>query len=697
MRLSSYIIFAAVFVVAAGLSVLAGRTIATVVEDRSVTAVQDALLDWDLAWVNVVGDGLVIILEGEAPDEAIRFRARYVTETVVDATRVVDEMTVAAAAPFEAPDFNVEILSNESGVSLIGLVPAQFGVERLVTSVQGAVGATPITEFLDEADYDVPPGWGPAVDFAVAALAELPRSKISLSGTAVTVTAVGDSYEQKGAIEARLGRLAPVELDVSVEVSAPRPIISPYTLRFVIDGGRARFDACTADSVEAVETILQAARQAGAPAGPNACTLGLGAPSATWAEAVGLAIRALDDLGEGAVTFSGTDVSLVAAQGIDPDQFDRVVGELENGLPDIYALSSLLPVAAAADAGDDLGVGQQQFVAVLAEDGLVELRGRLSDGLSTTTVEAYAAALFGADQVLVATRLDPVLPDQWTARVLSSLDALDQLASGTVRVTAGMVEISGQTGNPAAQAEVARLLGERLGQAAEFSIDVLYVEALDPIASLPTPQECLDQILAFTAETKITFEPGSATIDASAIGVMDDIAGVLRECPDLQVVIAGYTDSQGRAEMNLGLSQRRADAVLTALRARRVPTSSFISVGYGAENPIADNDTEEGREANRRIEFTLATAEMAAAFAAEAIPMGEPIVAQADVPRTRPMARGAMEDAPDDEGAEDAPPTESGSDEGSDGAEGAEEADEVETPAGESAPDSDEETTDEQG
>jgi OOP family OmpA-OmpF porin len=57
--------------------------------------------------------------------------------------------------------------------------------------------------------------------------------------------------------------------------------------------------------------------------------------------------------------------------------------------------------------------------------------------------------------------------------------------------------------------------------------------------------------------------------------------------------------------MNLALSQSRAESVLNELRARRVLTSSFTPRGYGEENPIADNKTEEGREANRRIEFKL--------------------------------------------------------------------------------------------
>ena len=62
--------------------------------------------------------------------------------------------------------------------------------------------------------------------------------------------------------------------------------------------------------------------------------------------------------------------------------------------------------------------------------------------------------------------------------------------------------------------------------------------------------------------------------------------------------------------MNQQLSQARADAVLDAIMARRVLTSNLTAKGYGETTPIADNKTEDGREANRRIEFTLVLPEV---------------------------------------------------------------------------------------
>ncbi len=86
---------------------------------------------------------------------------------------------------------------------------------------------------------------------------------------------------------------------------------------------------------------------------------------------------------------------------------------------------------------------------------------------------------------------------------------------------------------------------------------------------------------------------------------MDEIAELLQLCGDIPLVIAGHTDSQGREVMNQQLSQERAQAVVDALRQRRVLTASYEVRGFGEEEPIATNDTEEGREANRRIEFKL--------------------------------------------------------------------------------------------
>jgi OOP family OmpA-OmpF porin len=369
-------------------------------------------------------------------------------------------------------------------------------------------------------------------------------------------------------------------------------------MRFELDEDGARFDACSADTDAARNRILAAGERAGAPANSR-CTVGLGVPSPAWAEAVMQGIDAVKRLEGGSVTLADADMTLVAQPGIDQSLFDRVVGELETSLPEVFALSAKRPKL------EDPNAGPPEFTATLSPEGQVQLRGRVSNAPLRELADSYAKARFGSDKVYMAARIDEDLPDSWGPRVLTGLEALASLSNGAVTVTPDTVSVTGNTGNPDANTAIASLLSDKLGEGADYDIDVIYQEKLDPVLGLPTPDECEAEIGEVVKVAKINFEPGSATIDASALGTMDDIAEILKRCGDLPLEIQGYTDSQGRESMNLALSQSRAESVLNELRARRVLTGSFTAKGYGEENPVADNKTEVGREANRRIEFRL--------------------------------------------------------------------------------------------
>lgn len=585
-------------------SLFAAATAVAVVEDRSVHAVRQELHMQGHDWASVLGDGLQIVIEGNAPSEAIRFRAMSVAGGVVDASRVIDNMTVTEHAPIAPPDFAIEILRNDSGVSLIGLIPASTDRADVNAQIARIAGDLPVTDLLEVADYPVPQGWRSSMTFALKSLAQLPRSKISVSPGHVAINAISDDLDQKRRLETTIARQTPEGVRLALAISAPRPVITPFTTRFVRDADGARFEACSADTDEAQSEILAAAMAAGAN-GKIACTLGLGVPSRTWGEAVAMGIDAVAALGGGTVTFSDADVLLVALEGTPQDDFDRVAGELENALPDVFALQAVLPETAQATPE-----GPPQFSATLSPEGRAQLRGRVPDTLMNETVTNFAAARFGKDNVTMGTRITEGLPMGWSVRVLAALEALSKLANGSVLVDPDMIAVRGTTGDPDANAAITRLMIDKLGQSAGFRVDVAYAAELDPATGLPTPQECIGKINAVMAERKITFDPGSANIDAGAQGVINDIADILRDCIDLPIKIAGYTDSQGRDEMNLRLSQQRADAVVTALRSRRVPANTFTAIGYGEADPIADNATEEGREANRRIEFSLISDEL---------------------------------------------------------------------------------------
>lgn len=602
MRLAPKFYSLLAFVLAALICVLAARAAVAVVETRSADAVQAALMDQGQDWATVVADGLQVVIEGQAPTEAARFRAMSIAGGIVDASRVIDDMSVVDAAGIAPPEFAMEILRNDSGILLVGLIPATTDREALNAQIAAIAVDKPVTDLLQTADYPVPANWRPSVDFAIRALSRLPRSKVSVTAGQVRVEAISDSLIQQRQLETELVRAAPSSVRLALTITSPRPVISPFTVRFVLDADGARFDACSADTAETKAIIVAAATAAGME-GQLDCRLGLGMPSLSWGEAVAMGIGAVADLGGGTVTFSDADVTLVAIPGTPVATFDRVIGELSNALPDVFALEASLP-----QTGDVVEEGPPEFTATLSEEGRAQLRGRVPDDLMNTTVKNFAQAQFGRDAVIMGTRVAPDgLPEGWSIRVLAGIEALGRLNDGSVLVQPDLVTLRGNTGNAATRDEISQLLIERLGQTAEFDIEVTYVEALDPVAALPTPEECLAQIAVVTEGRKITFEPGSATPSAAALPIIADLAEILARCSEVPIRIAGYTDSQGRDEMNLDLSQDRADAILAALLARRVPVGRFEATGYGEANPIADNETEEGREANRRIEFSLIT------------------------------------------------------------------------------------------
>ena len=585
------------------------------IESRTARAITSQLLADGITWAAVSTNGLQVQMSGTAPNEAARFRAVNIAGGVVDAGRIRDGFEVAAVRALQAPRFSVEVLRNADEISLIGLVPAYVGEDRsdgeatLIADVSSIAAGLPVSDMLESADYPAPQGWVAAMEFGVKALRLLPRSKISVAADRVSITAISDSAEEKRRLEAKLADLTPAGLAVEIDISAPRPVLTPFTLRFVKDTGGARFDACSADSDVSRERILAAAIAAGGP-GRSICTIGLGVPTPRWAEAAEAGIAAVAALGGGTVTFSDADVTLLAEQGTDQARYDRVVGELQTALPPVFSLTATLPPPPKSVSATK---GPAEFTAVLSAEGRVELRGRLTDELLRAAVDSFARAEFGADKVYTATRLDGDLPDGWPVRVLAGIDALSSLTEGQLLVRADVVEVSGVTGSQEARERISQVLSNRLGPGQTFKVQVRYDEALDPLAALPTAEQCVAGLNGIVNARKITFTPGSAEIDASARGTLDALATLLKDCPGLAMEVAGHTDSQGSEGGNLALSQARAEAVLVALQGRRLPVEGFVAKGYGESTPLADNKTEAGREANRRIAFTLRGAPAAAA------------------------------------------------------------------------------------
>lgn len=109
------------------------------------------------------------------------------------------------------------------------------------------------------------------------------------------------------------------------------------------------------------------------------------------------------------------------------------------------------------------------------------------------------------------------------------------------------------------------------------------------------------------AAQAIQFETGKATLKVESYGILNKVVGIMKKYPDYKLRIVGHTDNVGDAAQNKKLSEERARSCYDYLIAQGIDSSRLTYLGMGETQPIASNETEQGRELNRRVEFELYT------------------------------------------------------------------------------------------
>jgi OOP family OmpA-OmpF porin len=105
---------------------------------------------------------------------------------------------------------------------------------------------------------------------------------------------------------------------------------------------------------------------------------------------------------------------------------------------------------------------------------------------------------------------------------------------------------------------------------------------------------------------KVQFEVGSATLLEVSFPLLDEVAAMLVDNEQIELLqVEGHTDATGGAARNRQLSQQRAESVRTYLSGKGVAKARLVAKGFGPDKPIGSNDTPEGRETNRRVEFNI--------------------------------------------------------------------------------------------
>jgi outer membrane protein OmpA-like peptidoglycan-associated protein len=122
----------------------------------------------------------------------------------------------------------------------------------------------------------------------------------------------------------------------------------------------------------------------------------------------------------------------------------------------------------------------------------------------------------------------------------------------------------------------------------------------------PAPPRVVLTASSIKIGEKVQFATGSAEILAVSHGLLDEIAQVMNDNPQIELLqIEGHTDSTGTAAGNRKLSQQRAESVVKYLAGKGVAARRMQAKGFGPDKPIADNASDDGKEKNRRVEFNI--------------------------------------------------------------------------------------------
>ena len=228
------------------------------------------------------------------------------------------------------------------------------------------------------------------------------------------------------------------------------------------------------------------------------------------------------------------------------------------------------------------------------------LTGYVPDNNVHAALVAAAGRKFFNEKVADNIKASLGAPSGFANAVVPALGALSRLSTGTLVVSDREVKLSGDAFYDAAAAQIRAGLKD-FPQGWQFKADISVKPASAPVDGTVCQQLFSDLL----AKGKIRFESGRATIDPDSAGLLDRLIETALRCPSANIEIAGHTDADGEDGFNQALSEKRAQAVTDFLVKAGLPAERFTAMGYGSTQPVAGNDTDEGKAQNRRIDFVV--------------------------------------------------------------------------------------------
>lgn len=550
-----------------------------------------------IGWARAAVDGLTVRLSGTAPDAFARETARDIVQRAAAPARVIDRVRLAERAARREP-LALTLTRIGGRLTVTGQVVDAAMRARLMRRLAEAAPGVRIAPLIGTRAGA--PAHPPGELFEVAALAAgaLRDARIEVAPGAVSVRGVVSNAPGVRALAARLRAAAGDGVRLDLDLAAPPPVVAPFEV--VLEkppGAPVRATACAARSQSealALDAMLGVS---------GLCRHGLGGPAGDWPGAVAAARRALAGQA-GRLRLAYRDAMLTLPAGTASATAAAAERALAAQLPRGYR--ARVEIAAHRDEPEGAPAEPARYwLHLVRRDGRAVIAGRMANRAGRAALGAFAAAGLGTARLEMAvTRADAPAPQGWQRAAFAAVEALARMREGEVALAPGFLRLDGRVDDPAEIGRLHRGLAARLPEhevESHLSVDL---PALVDAQGL-TPARCTVVLNERVARTGLRFAPGSATIADGAAPALDRAAAVLRRCPEARMEIGGHTDSQGSAGFNRRLSRARAEAVRDALAERGIALARLRAKGYGESEPVASNDTPEGRARNRRIAFRM--------------------------------------------------------------------------------------------
>jgi OmpA-OmpF porin, OOP family len=414
----------------------------------------------------------------------------------------------------------------------------------------------------------------------------LDKLKIAVAGRDVTFAA--DAFSEEG----RRSAVASVEAVPGVRLVNDDTRLVPEAKPFVWSAERDVVRVTLSGSAPLPASkgkLLEAARASlGGVEVVDRMNLARGAPP-RFDNAVSLLLDQIGKLKDGKITISDTQVSL-AGMARDLGGREAIAAALKN-LPEGFSV-----------AVNDIKAPPYVFQA--NKDPVAQtltLTGYVPDNNVHAALAAAAERKFFNEKIVDNLKASVGAPAGFVNGVTAALGGLSRLSTGTLVVSDREAKLSGDALYDAAAVQLRAGLGNTFPKDWQLKAEISVKPASAPV----DPTVCQQLFSDLLGKGKIRFESGRATIDPDSAGLLDRLIETALRCPSTNIEIAGHTDADGESGFNQTLSEKRAQAVTDYLVKAGLPANRFTPTGYGSTQPVASNDTDEGKAQNRRIDFVV--------------------------------------------------------------------------------------------